>query len=308
MDKSDKKTVALDMTGAKKDAAAFAKQEASFVVIAGANAGMMHKLPKSGELFIGRTPDAALRIDHEDVSRLHARLYITPTQITLTDLGSTNGTYVNGSKIAQHVLRDGDKVQIGPVTILKFQYHDALDESFQRSLFDSAVKDGPTGLYNKKYFLDRIETDFAYAKRRKTALTLLLFDIDHFKNINDSYGHPTGDHVLKQLATLVKRTVRAEDLLARFGGEEFVVLMRDVDDKKALMLAERIRQLVEHAVFEFEGKRIPVTISVGIGTMSPNQDPPIGNSADLVNQADQYLYKAKNAGRNRVAGKSVQDG
>ncbi len=290
------------------EAGAPVKQEACFIVIAGGTVGMMYKLTAVGDMFIGRATDAEIRVDDEGVSRKHARISMTPNQqVILIDLGSTNGTYVNGAKIGEQVLRDGDKVQIGSQTVFKFQYQDALEESFQRKLFDSAVKDGLTGCYNKKYFIDRIETDFAYAKRHRTPLTLLIFDIDHFKKINDTHGHPTGDHVLKELAALVKRTVRNEDVLARFGGEEFVVLMRDVDDTKALVLAERLRRLVEQTNIEFEGKRIPVTISVGIGTLSSNQNPPIQDSADLVNRADQYLYKAKRGGRNRVEGKAVED-
>ncbi len=124
--------------------------------------------------------------------------------------------------------------------------------------------------------------------------------------MNDGYGHPCGDYVLKELATLVKKTLRNEDVFARFGGEEFVVLMRDVDDTGALVLAERLRRLVEQYPFEFEGKRIPVTISVGIGTMNIQQNPPYNDAAELVNRADQYLYKAKRSGRNRVEGKALE--
>ena len=282
------------------------KQEPCFIVIAGGTVGMMYKLTRS-DVYIGRATDAEVRVDDEGVSRRHARVSLTPgEQVIIVDLGSTNGTYVNGAKIAEQVLRDGDKVQIGSTTVLKFSYQDALEESFQRKLFDSAVKDGLTGIYNKKYFMDRIETDFAYAKRHRSPLTLLLFDIDHFKKINDTRGHPAGDYVLRELAALVKKTVRNEDVFARFGGEEFAVLMRDVDDAKALVLAERMRRLIEVHVFEFEGQRIPVTVSIGIGTMTANTNPPVADSADLVNRADQYLYNAKRAGRNRVEGKALE--
>ncbi len=277
-----------------------------FIVIAGGTVGMMYKLTQS-DTFIGRATDAEVRVDDEGVSRKHARVSTTPNQqVILIDLGSTNGTYVNGTRVTEQVLRDGDKVQVGSTTVLKFSYQDALEESFQRKLFDSAVKDGLTGIYNKKFLIDRIETDFAHAKRHRTCLTLVIFDIDFFKKVNDGYGHPCGDYVLKELATLVKKTLRNEDVFARFGGEEFVVLMRDVDDTGALVLAERLRRLVEQYPFEFEGKRIPVTISVGIGTMNIEQNPPFNDAAELVNRADQYLYKAKRSGRNRVEGKALE--
>ncbi|MBI3896973.1 MAG: diguanylate cyclase [Gammaproteobacteria bacterium] len=305
MEEDDKKTVITNMKGHLPEADVPAKQQVCVVVIAGATAGMMYKLPELGELYIGRAADAGICIDEEGVSRKHARLSIASHRVILADLGSTNGTFVNGTKITERALQDGDKIQIGPQTVLKFQYQDALEEHFQRKLFDNAVKDGLTGVYNKKYFLDRIETDVAYAKRHQTPLTLLILDIDHFKKVNDNYGHLAGDYVLKELAVLVKRTIRSEDVLARFGGEEFVVLMRDADDEKALMLAERLRRIVEQTVVTYEDKRIPMTISIGIGTMSASpQNPPIQNATDLVNCADRYLYQAKRGGRNRVIGRT----
>ena len=302
----DEKTAVRDMKSLFGEAQGPKREEPCFIVIAGGTVGMMYKLTRD-DIYIGRANDAEIRVDDEGVSRRHARVSLTPgQQVILVDLGSTNGTYVNGQKIGEQVLRDGDKVQIGSTTVLKFSYQDALEESFQRKIFDSAVKDGLTGIYNKKYFMDRIETDFAYAKRHRSPLTLLLFDIDHFKKINDTYGHPAGDYVLRELSALVKKTVRNEDVFARFGGEEFAILMRDVDDAKALVLAERLRRLIEGTTFEFDGTRIPVSVSIGIGTMTANTNPPVQDSADLVNRADQYLYKAKRGGRNRVEGKALE--
>ncbi len=304
----DEKTAIRDVRSLVEEAlSAPRKLEAAFIVIAGGTVGQMHKLIK-GETFIGRSVEAEIQVDDEGVSRKHAKVSILPDQrVLLADNGSTNGTYLNGSRIqAPAALKDGDKVQVGATTVLKFQYQDALEESFQRKLFDSAVKDGLTGVYNKKYFLDRIETDFSYAKRHKTNLTLLFFDIDHFKQINDKHGHPAGDHVLREVAALLKKSVRNEDVLARFGGEEFVLLMRDVDDAVALMLAERFRRAVEGAAFEFGGTKIPVTVSIGIGTFSEAHLPKPQNSAELIHRADEYLYKAKKNGRNRVEGKVVE--
>lgn len=302
----EEKTAVRDMQSLFGDGTGVpAKQEACFIVIAGGTVGQMYKLTKP-DIFIGRATDAEIRVDDEGVSRKHARISMTPNQqVILIDLGSTNGTYVNGAKVSEQVLRDGDKLQIGSNTVLKFQYQDEEEEKALKRLFESAVKDGLTGIYNKKYFVDRIETDFAYAKRHRSALTLLIFDIDHFKAVNDNNGHPTGDYVLRELADLVKRTVRNEDVFARFGGEEFVVLMRDVDDTRALVLAERLRRLIEGHRFEFEGKHIPVTVSVGIGTMTA--DTQMAEPAELVNRADQYLYKAKRGGRNRVEGQALED-
>ena len=252
----DEKTAVRDIRSLFGEQNAPEKREVPyFIVIAGGTVGMMYKLTQA-DTFIGRATEAEIRVDDEGVSRKHARVSSTPNQqVILIDLGSTNGTYVNGARIGEQVLRDGDKVQIGSTTILKFSYQDALEESFQRKLFDSAVKDGLTGIYNKKFLVDRIETDFAHAKRHRAPLTLVIFDIDHFKTVNDTWGHPCGDFVLKELAQVVKKTLRNEDVFARFGGEEFVVLMRDVDDTGALVLAERLRRLIEQSQFVFEGKR-----------------------------------------------------
>lgn len=296
------KTIIRSVPASRADAVS-AKREAYLIVISGGTVGAMHKLPERGELVIGRAPDAGIRIGDEDVSRHHARISVAADgEVLLTDLDSTNGTYVNAVKITEHRLQDGDKVQIGPQVVLKFQYQDAVEEEFQRKLFESAVKDGLTGVYNKKYFLDRIDADFAYAKRHRTPLALLLFDIDHFKRINDTFGHAAGDYVLKQLALVIKQTLRSEDLFARFGGEEFAILVRGFDDEKARILAERLRGLVEHAAFAFDGKRIAVTISIGIGTVGADDASP-QDTTELVLRADQYLYEAKRKGRNRVAGK-----
>jgi two-component system cell cycle response regulator len=303
-DEDDNRTV-IRVPIARGNESDSGKREANLLVMAGATIGVTHKLPYRGDAIIGRGDEAAVRIGDEDVSRSHARISIRPDgQVTLTDLGSTNGTYVNGVQITEHILHDGEKIQLGPRVVLKFQYQDALEEEFQRKLFESAVKDGLTGIYNKKYFLDRIEADIAYAKRHYTPLVLLLFDIDHFKQINDTFGHAAGDHVLKHLAATVKRAVRTEDSFARFGGEEFAILMRGIDDAKALMSAERLRRLVEKTEFEYGGKRMAVTISIGIGVLSTDPQSPVQTSADLVNRADHRLYEAKRGGRNRVVGKT----
>lgn len=302
MEKDDSKTVIREATEQDKPRES-KKRDACLLVMAGATIGAMHKLPNRGDVTIGRANDADIRIGDDDISRNHARISVRRSgQVTITDLVSTNGTYVNGAKILEQTLNDGDKIQLGPRLLLKFQYQDAVEEEFQRKLFESAVKDGLTGIYNKKYFLDRIDTDIAYAKRHHTPLALLLFDIDHFKTINDTFGHSAGDHVLKQLTTIVKRTVRTEDLFARFGGEEFVVLMRDVDEKEAMALAERLRGRVEQTAFEYGGKRIAVTISIGVGIMQMDPKPSMQSSAELVNFADRCLYQAKRGGRNRVVG------
>src|SRR5581483_6850222 len=148
-------------------------------------------------------------------------------EVTIEDLKSANGTVVNGEPVgATAALKDGDKIRLGSTTILKFTYHDHLDESFQQQMYDAALRDALTKAFNKKYFLDRLETELAYAKRHAAHLSLLMIDIDHFKQVNDTYGHLAGDFVLSRIARIALGTVRTEDVFARYGGEEFGVICR----------------------------------------------------------------------------------
>lgn len=279
------------------------RDQAYFIVIAGGTVGMMHKLPTDGDAVIGRAFDAQVRLEDEGVSRHHAKVKPSIDGIpVIEDMGSTNGTFVNGSKIDKHKLKDGDKVQIGSTCILKFSFQDDIERSFQEELFNRGVRDGLTNIYNKKYFLERIETECAHSRRHKQPLTLVMFDIDHFKKINDTHGHPAGDYSLKQLAKLVVKNLRTDDIFARYGGEEFVVLMRNIDEQGALILAERVRRSIEGHRFEYESTHIPITISLGIGQYTDD----IKGPKELIDIADKYLYKAKEGGRNRVECKAVE--
>ena len=159
--------------------------------------------------------------------------------------------------------------------------------------------DALTGAYNRKHFAERLTSELAYAKRHKTPLSLLMFDLDHFKRINDTLGHLGGDHVLRSVAALVKKTLRAEDVFARYGGEEFAIIARGIDVEKAFLFGERVRAIIEMARLEFNKTPIPVTVSVGAASLVCCTDP----SADgLVAKADERLYAAKRGGRNRTVG------
>jgi diguanylate cyclase (GGDEF)-like protein len=245
---------------------------------------------------IGRAADANIRLDDDGVSRRHARVVQNGSEVWLEDLESANGTFVNDDRIVRRQLHDGDKIQMGSTTILKFTYGDELEESFQQKMYDAALHDGLTGAYNKRHFLDRVPAEIAYARRHRTPLTLLMFDVDHFKLVNDKFGHLAGDYVLQAIAQIVAATLRAEDLFARYGGEEFAVLCRGVPIEKASVLAERLRAKIETNVFEHHAHRIPVTISVGVARFVDHPDA----VTQLVAEADAALYHAKKTGRNRV--------
>jgi diguanylate cyclase (GGDEF)-like protein len=218
----------------------------------------------------------------------------------LVDLGSTNGTFLNGIKVNVATLQDGDKIQIGANTVVKFSLQDQLEEQYQRSIYESATRDGLTRIFNQKYFLDSLRKEFAYCLRHRVPLSLVMFDLDHFKDVNDTYGHPAGDLVLQQVAQRVSETVRQEDLFARYGGEEFCLMLREAAADKAIRCAERCRKAVERAPYDFNGTPILVTISLGVATLL---DAEYSQPEDLLAAADSYLYRAKTRGRNRVDAK-----
>jgi len=284
-------------TSPSPEGAVVTGQTAYLVVMAGSNLGQMYKLDKV-QLIIGRGDKAGLRLVDDGISRDHARIVNENGQMLLEDLGSTNGTYCNGTRVTRQALAEGDKILLGSTTILKFSYHDQLDEAFQRQMSESALRDGLTRAYNKRYFGERLESELNYALRHDGApVSLIFLDIDHFKRINDVHGHQAGDHVLVQLSTLAMSMLGEDDVFARYGGEEFAVIARGMDISTAEKLAERLRATVEEHRFVFGDAPIPVTISIGV-SYAPGLG--IANTVDFVARADEALYAAKRTGRNRV--------
>lgn len=271
--------------------------KAYLIVLAGSNVGEMYKLDE-GDKIIGRSIDAEIQLLDEGISRKHCRIRRNLAgDVVIDDLGSTNGTFANGERIDSYRMVDGDKIQVGSTTILKFTYHDNLEESFQRQMYDSALRDGLTKAFNKRYFTDRLHAEFAFAHRHESPLVLCMMDLDHFKSVNDTYGHVAGDYVLQTLAGLIQGSVRAEDVFSRYGGEEFAVISRGITVESAIIMGERIRHAVEHHPFQWNGTRMPITLSLGLAGL-PN--PKIGTPTDLIAAADEALYDAKRGGRNQV--------
>jgi two-component system, cell cycle response regulator len=278
---------------------------AYLIVVAGkTSVGKM--FPITGELVIGRAGSADIVLDDDGVSRRHARVRLLPTgNVELEDLNSTNGTYYMGERISSQMLKDGDKVQIGSTAVLKFSYQDQLEEALQKNLYESATRDGLTRLYNKKYFQESLDKEYAYAARHRVPLAVVMLDVDHFKKVNDTYGHPAGDYVLQKLAQVVLGVVRAEDIVARYGGEELALILRQSTEEAANRCAERIRSEVAKTDFNHNGVRMPVTVSVGVAT---TLDKAANSASDLVSIADGYLYRAKRSGRNRVESRKAAAG
>lgn len=268
---------------------------AVIVILGGSSIGRMYKV--SGRMIVGRSESAEIQLDEDGVSRRHAEIVmLADGRVEIADLGSTNGTWVEGEKIIRTVLRDGDKVQVGTAAILKFSYQDALEEEMQRNLYEAATRDGLTRLYNKKFFSEAIEKEVAFARRHNVPLSLMIVDADHFKVINDTWGHPAGDFVLQKLAQLMLKQVRTEDVVCRYGGEEFVILLRETPEEKAVNCAERIRAAVERAEFIKDGAIMAVTVSVGVASLTEQ----MADAQKFFTVADERVYAAKAAGRNRV--------
>lgn len=297
MDMDDEKTNVLSVSPLK----AAQKRQPAYVTVFqardAANVGRMYKLGE-GETVIGRSPDAQVYLDDDGISRKHAKIVTTPDgAFHIVDLASTNGTWVNDRQIRSEQLVHGMRIQIGTNTVLKF-IQDPVEEQYQRDLYESAVRDGLTRTYNKKYFEDSLRREFAACLRHQVPLALVLFDLDHFKKINDTYGHPAGDEVLRRVSERVAATVRAEDLFARYGGEEFAILLRDAGTEQASICAERCRRAVADRPIVHEGIPIPVSISAGVAILG---DGDTDRPESFIEAADRALYRAKREGRNRVA-------
>lgn len=274
--------------------------EGCLVVIYGPDLGRRLGLPNR-TFEVGRSSQCDFSLDQESVSRHHARIARSKkrgekgVEYTIMDLGSTNGTYVNDVPVTERALRDGDQIKIGR-TILKFMTGDNIETSYHEEIYRLMTVDGLTGLFNKRYFNEALERELQRATRYGRPLSLLLFDIDHFKNVNDRFGHVAGDALLKQLAQAVKGKLRAQDILARVGGEEFGLLLPEVDTEGAQTTGEKIRTVVESTVFSFDGEKMPATISIGVATNGPKLAAPLA----LYGASDAALYSAKTRGRNRV--------
>ena len=271
-------------------------RRAFVVVLAGDRMGEMVELD-AHYTTIGRGLTATVRINDEGISRTHAAVTVDKGVYYLSDAGSTNGTFANGDRVDRYPLKEGDKIQIGASSVLKFTYHDDIDEDFQRSLYESALRDRLTGVFNRGYFNNRLESDVAFALRHGKPLSLVIFDIDYFKAVNDDFGHPAGDAVLRDLAERVQGTTRSEDIFARYGGEEFVLICRDVDALRAARAANRIKELVGGTPFKIAGREITIGVSLGVADLSMLLEP---SALALVEAADAALYTAKRNGRNRV--------
>jgi len=276
-------------------------------VLRGPEPGRVYPL-ESAQHVIGRSPEVAISIADPGLSREHASINRTAHGDFLGDLGSTNGTLVNGEKLSDHhALRDGDRIQLGRGTLLRYSRCDELEQVAAQAIYERTVRDDLTQLYSRRYIDDRLPAELAYAARHRVDLCVLLIDVDEFKHVNDTHGHLAGDRVLRSLARCFEGVVRSEDVLGRYGGEEFAVIALGNDHGAGLTLAERLRRAVEQLEIPWEDGALPITISVG---MAHNFTTGQGTAEGLFAASDAALYEAKRKGRNRVesAGRDESSG
>lgn len=265
-----------------------------------AETGQIFILDKPGEVVsIGRAESCTIRFDDARVSSEHARITQVMGVHMIADCKSTNGTFVNDARVSGPTqLRNGDRIRLGTDVVLRFSLMDDVEQESLQRVYHAAIYDGLTGVYNRKHLDDRLDGEVQYAARHKTALSIALFDLDHFKGINDTYGHQVGDRVLAHAARVSLAALRREDMLGRFGGEEFMVILRGIRLEGAVIVAERLRFALESQPVVSEAATVRATASFGVASMDClGRDV---STANLVATADRRLYSAKSHGRNRV--------
>jgi two-component system, cell cycle response regulator len=270
-------------------------KQAYLRVLTGPTPGQLFRVGDGGAL--GRGTNVTFHIPDSQISRRHAHLFVDGDEFTVKDLESTNGTFVNGERVVSHRVTDGDTIRLGHTTALRLTLLSKVDGELQKQMFESALRDGLTKAYNKRFFETRLEEEVAYAVRQDARLALLMFDLDHFKRINDTYGHLAGDFVLAEIGTLVSVTSRREDIFARIGGEEFAIIARGLTRAQGMEFGERLRHAIHAHAFQYEGRVLPVTASLGVACIP---DSGASSAAALTGAADAALYRAKTSGRNRV--------
>lgn len=247
-------------------------------------------------LRIGRATENDIVLDDAGVSRSHARLERRDNRVILQDIGSTNGTLVNDQELqGSIVLANGDLIKLGS-TILKYLVGSDLEAALHEQIYQNTIKDNLTGLSNRFHFDQELEREFVRSRRHGRPLSLLVIDVDFFKRVNDEHGHTAGDKVLKAIADVIRRSVRVDDIVARYGGEELLVLLPETELREAVVVAEKLRKNIEAHAVRFRNETLHVTVSIGCAQLSGVDTKP----EDFFARCDAHVYAAKRAGRNCV--------
>jgi two-component system, cell cycle response regulator len=293
----DSGTVVIKIADAARPKPAAEDTQAVIVLLypPGPNIGRRYPLNRDQHV-IGRLADVDVPIDADSVSRRHARIVYSAEGWFVEDMNSTNGCYVNDIKVNKRALKDGDILRFGEA-IFKFLSGSNIESAYHEEIYRMTILDGLTGVHNKRFFMEFMEREMARAIRYQAPLSLVLFDIDHFKKINDTHGHLAGDSVLKELCRRLKPRIRREDLLARYGGEEFACVLSGTTLPGAAHFAESLRVIIEKDPFHHDAEEISVTVSLGVSVREGTDKSDVDA---LIQRADEKLYLAKRGGRNRV--------
>lgn len=294
-DPTVKKTMAIPRLSRPEPSSQPSERVAFLKLLSGHQAGLVIVLQKDF-LTLGRDPACDIVLDEIGVSRFHCSLKREGIDYIVRDEESTNGTFLNDQPVTHKILQEQDRLALGPECLLRFDRQPLEEVELARRLFEGARLDGLTRVFNRATFFERLAQEMSFSQRQQQSFGLLLFDIDHFKRVNDTYGHPAGDAVLRQVAERTRDLLRLEDSLGRYGGEEFAVLLRSSDLVSSVAAAERIRRRIAEQDFELPGEEpLQVTISLGVACWNAHS-----TQESLLGEADSQLYAAKKAGRNRV--------
>lgn len=255
-------------------------------------------LIESDKLVIGRESGCDLILPDNSVSRQHATIRRTPDGFEIVDLESTNGTFVGGQQVSRSQLKSGDTIRLGSF-LFKFLSAGSVESQYHETVYSALTRDALTGTMNKRYLLETLSRAIATSLRQKQPVTIVMIDIDHFKGVNDTYGHLVGDEVLREFGQRINQACREDDLLARYGGEEFCMLLSATDAAEAFEVADRCREAVCFRPFETAAGPLDISASFGFAVLDPSRGE---TGLELINRADEKLYEAKRSGRNRVCG------
>jgi len=294
-DRADK-TAVLNMADLQASGSGIQPDRHLLVMMQGSQVGQVIALADQ-PYRIGRHEESEILLPDAGISRRHARLFPEDGGYAIEDLQSANGTFVQGERIVRRRLCDGDIVQFGSSVVLRYSLVDPDQEAMLRHLYVASITDPLTRAYNREHLDARLLTELSYARRHRTQLSMIMFDVDHFKAVNDTYGHQAGDAVLQEIAAKVHKCLRNEDVFARYGGEEFAVVLREIDIGGAQRAAERLRMIVRSLGVVHDSHTVRVTISAGCAAVA---ELPELSAQGLIALADRRLYVAKRSGRDRV--------
>lgn len=271
------------------------QQQPLLVVMHGSLLGMTYAI-RDEVIAIGRTATLDIPIDDENVSRRHAEITFDGSSVKIKDLDSTNGTFVNSQRITDTILHDGDLILIGRV-LFKFIRSSSIENRFFDQMYALATTDFLTGIFNRQHIISRLESEFARSRRYNRPLSVLLYDIDHFKHVNDSFGHLAGDQLLMESSRLIGKSVRNQDYYGRFGGDEFMIICPETDLNNTVLLAQRLAQVLAKWSYSYQSRKLDFNISIGLAALSDE----MRSAVDLIAKADTLMYRSKQRGRNHIS-------